>query len=65
MRREARATPRAARSLRYALLGLVAASALAPATAQADVAYVGADKEVWISSLDGAIKERLSAGEGD
>ncbi len=26
---------------------------------------MGADKEVWISSLDGAIKERLSAGEGD
>ncbi len=53
--------------LRHALLGVVAASALAlaPASAQADVAYVGADKEVWISSLDGAIKERLSAGEGD
>ncbi len=67
MRGEAGATPRAARSLRHALLGLVAASALAlaPASAQADVAYVGADKEVWISSLDGAIKERLSAGEGD
>ncbi len=67
MRGEAGATPRAARSLRHALLGLVAASALAlaPAAAQADVAYVGADKEVWISSLDGAIKERLSAGEGD
>ncbi len=67
MRGEASATPRAARSLRYALFGLVAASALAlaPAAAQADVAYVGADKEIWISSLDGAIKERLSAGEGD
>ncbi len=67
MREEAGATPRAARALRHALLGLVAASALAlaPAPAQADVAYVGADKEVWISSLDGAIKERLSAGEGD
>ncbi len=67
MRGEADATPRAARALRHALLGLVAASALAlaPASAQADVAYVGADKEVWISSLDGAIKERLSAGEGD
>ncbi len=37
----------------------------AAAPAQADVAYVGADKEVWISSLDGAIKERLSTGEGD
>ncbi len=35
------------------------------APAQADVAYVGADKEVWISSLDGAIKERLSAGESE
>ncbi len=37
----------------------------AATAAQADVAYVGADKEVWISSLDGAIKERLSAGEGE
>ncbi len=67
VRGEAGATPRAARSLRHALLGLVAASALAlaPAPAQTDVAYVGADKEIWISSLDGAIKERLSTGEGD
>ncbi len=53
--------------LRLAVL-LIASAFLAmfgAALAQADVAYVGADKEVWISSLDGAIKERLSAGEGE
>ncbi len=51
--------------LRLAVLASAFLAVLGAAPAQADVAYVGADKEVWISSLDGAIKERLSAGEGD
>ncbi len=51
--------------LRLAVLASAFLAVFGAASAQADVAYVGADKEVWISSLDGAIKERLSTGEGD
>ncbi len=50
--------------LRLAVLASASLAVFSAAPAQADVAYVGADKEIWISSLDGAIKERLSAGEG-
>ncbi len=58
---------RSSACLRLAVLLIASAflAVFAAAPAQADVAYVGADKEVWISSLDGAIKERLSAGEGE
>ncbi len=52
--------------MRLAVLASASLAVFGAATAaQADVAYVGADKEVWISSLDGAIKERLSAGESE
>ncbi len=51
--------------LRLAVLASAFLAVFGAAPAQADVAYVGADKEVWISSLDGAIKERLSAGESE
>ncbi len=52
--------------LRLVVLASASLAVFGAATAaQADVAYVGADKEVWISSLDGAIKERLSAGESE
>ncbi len=51
--------------LRLAVLASACLAVFGAASVQADVAYVGADKEVWISSLDGAIKERLSAGESE
>ncbi len=57
---------RSSACLRLAVLAGAFLAVFGAATAaQADVAYVGADKEVWISSLDGAIKERLSAGESE
>lgn len=37
---------------------------LIPATANADVAYIDGN-EVWVSTLDGSQKVRLSGGEGD
>jgi hypothetical protein len=51
---------------RFAVAGLVLLAALtAPAAARAgSIAYID-NGEVWISSLDGAKKARLSAGEGD
>lgn len=50
---------------RWVAAALIGLGVVAPAASAAGVAYVGGDKEIWVASLDGAQKLRLSGGEGD